>query len=172
MEKNEQMQKYNQELEQELADIQEQVTEKTEAKSKKKRESQDRLENATRIYHDEMFLAKGYIKAFCQMKNLLFSEPETEFGFSIDTFKLNVYYVSKVNQHALLPLAIRLLSHQEFEEVKRKRDDSNGDDSFLGSFKDQHSYEEGSSEEEDHHYRQYLGLSVGEVYFTFDNEHS
>ena len=46
----------------------EQATEKIQAKSKKKRESNERLDFASQIYHDEDFLSEAYLKAFLSMK--------------------------------------------------------------------------------------------------------
>jgi len=79
----ERLRKQTVELEQELEDIDEQAIEKIEAKSKKKRESNDRFEEAKRIYHDEEFISEAYLKGFLAMKNMFMKVPEDLAGYSI-----------------------------------------------------------------------------------------
>lgn len=62
-------------MESELEDINEIVEEKIQAKTKKKRESNERLEEATKIHHDELLLTESYLRAFLLMKGLYLKEP-------------------------------------------------------------------------------------------------
>lgn len=105
-------------MEQDLQDINEQILEKVEAKSKKKRESNDRMSQATIVYHSEMFLSQGYLRGFCAMKNLLFQEPEHDLGYSIDDFKIHLYYACKSHSQLFLPICLRLISDLNFKKMK------------------------------------------------------
>lgn len=79
----EKLKQQNLEIEQELADMEEQVEEKIQAKALKKVESEARLEHAVRVQHDEHFLNENYLKAFCAMGSLIFIPPHQDAGFNI-----------------------------------------------------------------------------------------
>ena len=64
--------KLNDDIEQEFTDTIEQIQDKISGRSKKKRESYQRLEAAEKLYTEDLFLMECYVKVFCNMKGLIF----------------------------------------------------------------------------------------------------
>ena len=91
-EKIERFEKLNREMEEELEDINEIVEEKIIGKTIKKRESSDRLEQATKIYHDELFLSESYLQTFLSMRSFFLQYPFEQSQLSIENFKIDLVY--------------------------------------------------------------------------------
>ena len=104
-------------MEQELDDINEQVEEKLQGKTLRKRESYDRLDSATSIYHSEKFLAKSYLKAFTHMKNFFFNEPENG-CYDLKGMTLSLYYESVKKPGVILPITLKLYTYEDFHQLR------------------------------------------------------
>ncbi len=79
----------------------------------KKRESYDRLDSATNIYHSEKFLAKSYLKAFTHMKNFYFNEPENG-CYDLKRMSLSIYYESVNKQGVIVPMTLKLYTYEDY----------------------------------------------------------
>jgi hypothetical protein len=105
------MRKHNDDLREELEDINEQVQEKIAGKTKKKRESNERLCQATQIYHDELFLTESYLNAFLSIGNFSIKLGHFEHSsMSIDNFRMELEYRSVICQDFAIPFRLRLIS--------------------------------------------------------------
>ncbi|TNV79097.1 hypothetical protein FGO68_gene14765 [Halteria grandinella] len=168
--KIEKYQRLNNELEEELQDVNEIVEEKISGKTQKKRESSDRLEQATKIYHDELFLSEGYLQSFLAMRNLIIKYPTEPSEMSIENFKLELVYQCQASYDFLLPLRLRLISRDLFTHlqksnqffVKLERAPSSDDDD-ISLVQDPSLVEQPSSSSQDDEDKRYIALAFQKV---------
>ncbi len=77
------------------------------------------------------------------MRNMFFKEPESEEGYSIDNFKLELIYECQELKSVYLRLVVRIITHSEYKRIKAS---VNEDESSL--YINSQDYSDISSEQE------------------------